>query len=61
MLDEEFADMTLNLQSILNICYEEGVYSRIINYEKPLIPSLKAEDKQWANSLLIEKGLRTKK
>jgi hypothetical protein len=50
-------DVPLNLQSLIEQCYENGGYDNI-DYTLPPIPPLEGEDAKWADSLLTEKVLR---
>lgn len=51
-------DLVVNLQEILDRCYETGPYARRVDYDRePPIP-LNAEDAAWADGLLRKKGLR---
>jgi hypothetical protein len=51
------ADVTLDLQAILDECYSKGGYDDI-NYRVPASPPLDPADEAWADALLREKGLR---
>lgn len=42
-------DIALDLQSLLDHCYEGGAFSRRIHYNRPPEPPLSAEDAQWAD------------
>jgi hypothetical protein len=51
-------DVVLDLQEILNRCYDMGGYEDEVNYRRnPKVPLSKA-DEEWANGLLSERGLR---
>lgn len=57
-LRETDADVPLDLQPLIDQCYEEGRYDDIdytVNPDPPLDP----EDAAWADALLREKGKRT--
>jgi hypothetical protein len=49
--------VTVDLQAILDACYDKGKYERRVHYrtQKPR-PKLAKEPKQWAEKLLREKG-----
>lgn len=49
-------DVVLELQPLLNECYERGRYR--LNYQQPPSPPLPIEDDAWADQLLREQGLR---
>jgi hypothetical protein len=54
----EDPDLVLDLQPILNRCYEDGGYDQWLDYRSdPYVP-LKPEDAEWASALLRERGLR---
>jgi hypothetical protein len=57
-LEEGVSDVPLDLQAVMNRVYEEGAYSRVIDYRQEPEPPLSPEDAVWADSLLREKGLR---
>ncbi len=48
----------LNLQALLNAVYSRARYYLAIDYTQEPVPSLKAEDAVWADTLLREQGLR---
>jgi hypothetical protein len=51
-------DVALDLQEILNRCYDAGGYEDELNYRlNPKVPLSKA-DEEWADALLRERGLR---
>jgi hypothetical protein len=51
-------DVVLDLQAVLDRCYDEGAYARALDYRRhPPIP-LKAADAEWVEALLRERGLR---
>jgi hypothetical protein len=57
-LAAEDPDLTLDLQPILDRCYDAGPYVRRIDYRRdPPVP-LSASDAAWADTLLRERGLR---
>jgi len=51
-------DVALDLQSLIDQCYESGRYGDDIDYREGPDPPLPAEDAAWANALLREQGLR---
>jgi hypothetical protein len=51
-------DVTLDLQAVLMRSYDDGAYSRRIDYRLEPVPPLAPADAVWANSLLTEHGLR---
>lgn len=51
-------DVIVDLQPLFDRCYDEGPYSRWLDYtQEPAVP-LSPDDAVWANALLHEKGLR---
>ncbi len=52
------ADVPLNLQEVLNRCYEAGRYDTLIDYSYDPEPPLDPESAKWLNRLLVEKGRR---
>ncbi len=52
------ADVTLNLQSLIDQCYENGGYDTI-DYRKPPVPPLDSEGAAWAEERLRAKGMLT--
>ena len=51
-------DVPLDLQFLLDQCYESGRYGDDIDYREEPEPLLSAEDAGWANALLREQGRR---
>jgi Protein of unknown function (DUF4058) len=51
------AEVVVDLQPILDQCYQNGGYDDI-NYRVPPAPPLEADDAAWADALLRERGLR---
>jgi len=51
-------DVALDLQSLVDQCYESGRYGDDIDYREEPDSPLPAEDAGWANALLREHGLR---
>jgi hypothetical protein len=56
-LEDGVPDVTLDLQAVLNRAYDDGAFSRILNYRSEPIPPLSQEDADWADKLLKKKGL----
>ncbi len=52
------ADARLDLQELLNRCYEVGRYDEIIDYSQSPEPPLDADSAVWLNKVLSEKGIR---
>ena len=50
-------DVRLSLQSVLDRCYEVGLYARRTNYTEPPEPPLSPEQQTWAEDILRTKGL----
>ncbi|MDQ2732671.1 MAG: DUF4058 family protein [Armatimonadota bacterium] len=51
-------DVVLDLQKVLDRCYDAGVFDRQVNYRPEPDPPLSPEDTAWADALLKEKGRR---
>lgn len=51
-------DLVLDLQAVFDRNYDEGAYTREIDYTQDPIPPLRPEDATWADALLKERGLR---
>ena len=51
-------DVPLDLQALLDRCYEVGCYGDDIDYREEPDPPLQPDDAKWADALLREKGLR---
>lgn len=49
--------VTVNLQVVLDRCYDVGLYTRRVTYPKPCDPPLAAEQQAWAEGVLRAKGL----
>ncbi|MFN0074996.1 MAG: DUF4058 family protein [Prosthecobacter sp.] len=49
-------DVPLDIQALINRCYESGRYWKL-DYRAPLSPPLSAEDAAWANDCLKTAGL----
>jgi hypothetical protein len=56
-LRTEDQDVTLDLQALINLSWENGGYEDI-DYRQEPIPPLVGDDAAWADALLREKGLR---
>lgn len=51
-------DVRLDLQAILNRCYDSGPYRRQVRYgRRALVPPLRPEQAEWANQVLRDRGL----
>lgn len=49
----------LDMQAVVNQCYEDGAYEATLDYrEPPPPPPFSAEDEAWLDALLREQGLR---
>jgi hypothetical protein len=57
-LMESDPDVVLDLQAVFDRCYDEGPYTRGLNYDRELPALLKQADAEWAQALLRERGLR---
>jgi hypothetical protein len=51
-------DVPLDLQEVLNECFDEGRYVEDIDYSERPDPPLEGDDIPWADALLREQGLR---
>ncbi|MEW4566791.1 DUF4058 family protein [Tautonia sp. JC769] len=51
-------DLVLDLQPMLDRCYDLGAYARRIDYGKDPVPPLTRADAEWVDTLLRERGLR---
>jgi hypothetical protein len=60
-LRETDADMSLDLQAVLERCYDNGAYQDDIDYEGQANPPLEGDEAAWADVLLREKGRRRKR
>jgi hypothetical protein len=48
----------MNLQAVLDRCYDTGQYRRRVRYdERAVVPPLPAEQSKWVQALLREKGI----
>ncbi len=52
------SDITLDLQPLLNYCYDVGHFGRQIDYTQEPSPALTGDNALWANALLREQSLR---
>lgn len=57
-LGEGTPDVRLDLQDVLDHCYEAGRYDRRLDYRAEPPTPLRLQDAGWADALLREKGLR---
>lgn len=55
------ADVTLDLQALVEQCYRNGAYEGTLNYAIDPDPPLLGADDEWADDLLRGQGLRTRK
>ena len=53
-LSKDYPDTPLNLQDLLERCYEDGPFRRTIDYNLPPTPRLKRSDAVWASEILSE-------
>ena len=51
-------DLALDLQPLLDRCYDAGAYGRRIDYAAEPVPPLTRADAEWVDDLLREKGRR---
>jgi hypothetical protein len=51
-------DIVLDLQTVFNRCYDEGAYTRRLDYRQEPAPPLEGDDAVWAEQLLRTKGVR---
>ena len=52
-------DVVLDVQAALAAAYEEAGYDLDLDYTRPPVPALDADDEAWADALLRARGLRT--
>jgi hypothetical protein len=57
-LRREDGDVSLDLQALIDQCYEAGRYADDIDYRDEPDPPLESDDAQWADALLREEGRR---
>lgn len=51
-------DVVLDLQAVLDRCYDDARYDLDIDYREEAVPPLAGEEAAWADALLRERGLR---
>jgi hypothetical protein len=51
------ADVKLEIQVVLAQTYDAGSYRERIDYSKPCVPRLSAEDQSWAGELIRQAGI----
>ncbi|MFO0821697.1 MAG: DUF4058 family protein [Gemmataceae bacterium] len=56
-LDTDVPPVTVDLQPLLDRCYESGRYAQLVNYGHPCDPPLTPEQQAWAEGILRAKGL----
>jgi hypothetical protein len=54
-------DVPLNLQALIDQCYQNGGYGDDLDYEAEPVPPLDREDALWADAIVREKGKRSGK
>lgn len=52
------ADVSLDLQPLIDQCYRNGAYEGTLDYSTDPDPPLRGADLEWANDWLHQKGLR---
>lgn len=52
------ADIVLDLQAVLDRCYENGGYDRRIDYSQDPEPDVEEEHRKWLDELLRDRGVR---
>lgn len=57
-LRETDKDVPLDLQALIDECYEKGGYHDDLNYRVEPVPALDPDDAAWADELLRSRGLR---
>jgi hypothetical protein len=57
-LAEKDPDLVLDLQEMLDHCYDAGHYDRLVDYRRPPAVPLSRSHARWANALLREHRLR---
>jgi Protein of unknown function (DUF4058) len=55
------ADVPLDLQSLVELCYRNGAYEGTLNYAADPDPPLLGADEEWADERLHEMGLRPRR
>ncbi|AMV27826.1 hypothetical protein VT84_25715 [Gemmata sp. SH-PL17] len=56
-LDTNVPPVTVNLQPLLDRCYDSGKYAALTSYREPCDPPLTPEQQVWAEGILRAKGL----
>jgi hypothetical protein len=56
-LDPEIPEVTVDLQPLLDRCYDGGRYTELVNYRQPCDPPLSPEQQAWAEGVLQARGL----
>jgi hypothetical protein len=51
-------DVVLDLQAVFDRCYEEGAYTRRLDYRHESVPPLAHNEVTWADTVLRQRGLR---
>ncbi len=57
-LTDDLPDVPVDLQTLLNRCYQSGAHDALIDYQTEPNPPLRRVDAEWANDLLRQKDLR---
>jgi hypothetical protein len=58
-LTAQLPDVPLDLQTVIDVVYDEGRYGETLNYTQEPEPPLSATDAAWADALLRQAGYRT--
>ena len=53
------SDALLDLQELINRCYESGRYDQLIDYSRDPEPPLNPADAQWLHERLVQQGRRS--
>ena len=56
-LTPDVAAVPVDLQALLDHCYDEALYTRRVRYDRPCDPPLTDEQRVWAEGVLRAKGL----
>jgi hypothetical protein len=56
-LTESYPDALLDLQALLDACYDTGPFRRLVDYAQPPTPRLKLSDMAWAEEVLRPAGV----
>lgn len=56
-LDPDVKPVFVELQPLIDHCYDAGKYAELVQYSRPCVPPLTAEQQAWAEGLLRTKGL----